>query len=180
MNIEGLHPILVHFPIALLSLYAILECLRFKKLLAWQPFFYIKAFLVIVGGLAGIAAYSTGPEGMAVNGWSGYASMVGSNGRPFVDQIVNMHSNFASLTLGIFSVIAVSYLVVWIQKIRPIQHSAWSVILKIANFIQKPAVIILLALLGLLAVTITGALGGSIVYGPNVDPVVSYAYHLFF
>jgi hypothetical protein len=32
----------------------------------------------------------------------------------------------------------------------------------------------------MILVTIVGALGGALVYGPEVDPVVSVVYHLFF
>ena len=179
-TIESLHPILVHFPIALLVIYAILECVRFKKITEWHSFFFIKAFLAIFGFLAAIAAFSTGPEGSAIHGWSGYTGMTGSNGRPILRQIVDMHSNFATLTVIIFGIIAASYLVVWIQREYPINHKIWNYVLQIARFIQKPTVIIILAIIGLVAVTIAGSLGGSIVYGPDVDPVVSFIYHLLF
>ena len=39
---------------------------------------------------------------------------------------------------------------------------------------------LLIALVGIVVITITGALGGAIVYGPEVDPIVSVIYHLFF
>ena len=55
----NLHPIFVHFPIALFTLYALLECARFKKLQEQTYYFYLKAFLVITGGLASSAAYIT-------------------------------------------------------------------------------------------------------------------------
>lgn len=38
----------------------------------------------------------------------------------------------------------------------------------------------MLALLGIIAVTITGALGGAISHGANTDPVVQMIYNLFF
>ena len=178
--IESLHPILVHFPIALLTVYAILECVRFKKILEHHSIFYVKAFLTVVGFFAAIAAFSTGPEGSAVNSWSGYAGMTGSNGRPIVHQIVDMHSNFATLTLIVFGIIAFSYLVVWIQRHYAPHYKIWDFFVSVACFIQKPSINIILAILGLVLVTVTGSLGGSIVYGPNVDPIVSFVYHLFF
>lgn len=38
---------------------------------------------------------------------------------------------------------------------------------------------IVLALLGLGALMITGALGGAITYGPDADPIVSIVYKIF-
>jgi uncharacterized membrane protein len=177
---ESLHPILVHFPIALLSVYAILECIRFRKILAWPSYFYIKAFLAIVGFFAAIAAYMAGPGGSEVHSWSGYVGMTGSNGRSIVRQITNEHSNFATIVLIVFGIIAVAYLIIWIQRQYEIKQTAWNYLVVVADFIQRPFIIITLAIIGLLAVTVTGALGGAIVYGPNVDPVVSFVYNLFF
>ena len=188
-NYESLHPILVHFPIALLSVYVILECLRFKKILKSSSLHAIKFFLVVVGFLAGIAAYAAGPDGQSIHAWSGYANI----SSPTVRQIVSMHSNFASWSLVVFGIIAFSYIVLWIRDVTisnpkfaagSISNSwfmpVWRFIISIGEFIQKPFVIILLAIIGLIFVTITGALGGSIVYGPNIDPVVSFVFHLFF
>lgn len=177
---EGLHPILVHFPIALLSLYAILELVRFNKLTQWPSYFYIKAFLAIVGFAAAILAFMAGPDGPDIHSWSGYAGMVSSNGQPLVRQIVDMHSNFAAVTLIIFGIIAVSYLVSWIERQYHFGHKAWKTLVRIVDFIHKPAPIIILALFGLFTITVTGALGGSIVYGPDIDPAVSFIYHWFF
>jgi len=179
-SIESLHSILVHFPIALLTVYAVFECLRFKKILAWPSTFFIKAFLAIVGFFAAIAAYIAGPDGSEIHAWSGFAGMTGTNGRPVVRQIVDMHSNFATITLIVFGIIAVSYLIVWIQRYYNFNQKIWNFFVALARFFQRPFVAIFLAIVGLVAVTITGALGGSIAYGPDIDPVVSGIYHLFF
>jgi len=48
---------------------------------------------------------------------------------------------------------------------------------KAADICQKiinSGLIIPLALFGLAAIAITGALGGAIVYGPNIDPFVAF------
>jgi hypothetical protein len=58
-------------------------------------------------------------------------------------------------------------------------QSVWQVLKKLSTGIGYPAVLVLLALAGLCAVTITGGLGGSMVYGPNADPVVTLIYKLF-
>ena len=40
--------------------------------------------------------------------------------------------------------------------------------------------VILLALVGLVCITITGGLGGTMVYGPNADPFFGVIYKLMF
>jgi uncharacterized membrane protein len=138
-----LHPIFVHFPIALLTMYAVLELIRFKKVLAKPYWFFVKAMFVIFGALGAAAAYMTGPDALA-------RSPLGRE-----------HSNFATLTLILFAIIGCAYLLEWK---RPNKYS---------KFILRPYIIIPLALIGLAAVTITGALGGALVYGTNFDPLMA-------
>ncbi len=38
--------------------------------------------------------------------------------------------------------------------------------------------VIVLAIAGLVLMTVVGALGASLVYGPEIDPAVSFIYHL--
>jgi uncharacterized membrane protein len=162
MNIESLHPILVHFPIALLSIYAILECIRFKK-------FEIKAFLVILGSVASLAALASGPEGSAARAWTGFSPSQAFN-------LVETHSTCAGITTIVFAVLALSYIIMLLGK----KYSVPAFILKIGSFVQKTWVAVPLASIGLIAVLLTGGLGGAIVYGPDIDPFVSVIYHLFF
>ena len=150
----NLHPILVHFPIAFLSLYAVLEFIRFRKILALPYWFYIKALLVIVGAL------STIPTILA-----GIAIKSGFSGDPVSVRIISFHEPFAITTSIIFGILAVGYLIAWIKGK--------------SNFILTPAVSVILSILGLVAITVTGALGASIVYGPNLDPAVHFIYNLF-
>lgn len=139
----NLHPILVHFPIALLTIYALLECVRSKRAMEIMHAFHVKGTLVIIGALGAAAAYATGPEKMA-------RSLVGQ-----------MHQKFATATLIIFSIIALAYLWEWFW---PSKHS---------NFMMRPYIIIPLAIIGLVAVTITGGLGGALVYGTHFDPFLA-------
>lgn len=56
----------------------------------------------------------------------------------------------------------------------------WIAIKKHTGYVLRSPFLPFLALIGLIAITMTGALGGAIVYGPNVDPVVKFVYSLFF
>ncbi|MFA4887422.1 MAG: hypothetical protein WC595_04365, partial [Candidatus Nanoarchaeia archaeon] len=49
---------------------------------------------------------------------------------------------------------------------------------KLFPLIDKKALGIILSLIGLMLITITGALGGSIVYGTDTDPVVKLIYKI--
>ena len=167
----NLHPILVHFPIALFTLYALLECARFKKLQEQAYYFYLKAFLVITGSLASSAAYITGD--MQKDQLPADAAI-----RP----IVEFHSTWALATITIFAVIALAYLIAWLNRqnvFTSIQNQTFRRITSAAHAFTQGWIIVPLALAGLISVTITGALGGSIVYGPNIDPVASFIYRLF-
>ncbi len=170
----NIHPVFVHFPIALLTVYAIAELIRFKKLTQVSYFFYVKAILVISGTLSAFLALNTG---------EGAENLVDHSLRPLIE----MHATFASASTWIFGIISALYLISWISKSelnQKIQTSSignyWNKVVTLVNQILNSSFMILLALLGLMVITITGALGGAIVYGPNVDPIVNFIYHLFF
>ncbi|MDB5266550.1 MAG: hypothetical protein JWN89_365 [Parcubacteria group bacterium] len=143
-----LHPIIVHFPVALLTLYAVLELVRFRKVMEQPYWFYIKGALAIFGSLGSLAAYATGPDAHPA------------------PRILQMHSNFATATLLVFAVIAFSYLFQWF---KPNRYSA---------FVHRSYIIIPLALIGLVCVTITGGLGGAMVYGTHFDPFMAPIFKL--
>lgn len=139
-----LHPIIVHFPVALLTVYALLECVRHKRAMEIMHAFHVKGMLVIIGALGAAAAYLTGPDQIAG------ASALG-----------RMHGNFATWTLIVSLVIALSYLLEWW---KPNKYSA---------FMHRSYVIIPLALILLALVVITGGLGGALVYGTHFDPFMA-------
>ena len=171
----NIHPILVHFPIALLTIYAIMECLRFKKLNETSYFFNIKAAFVIIGSLTALITFSSGDA-------AEHAVRTASN-----RALIEMHSNFAGISTAIFAVIAIVYLIEWLKETKWKDKVTHSLFKKVWNAADTYAAQILsnpwlpvVAFLGLVAITITGALGGAITYGPSIDPIVSFVYHLFF
>jgi len=176
----NIHPIFVHFPIALLTIYAVLEILRFKKLTQNAVWFGIKAFLAIVGALASIVAFSTGDTAVSA-----------LRSHPELRQVLRVHESFATWTVTIFCIIGASYLIILIGrwwKTKPsygrftatAAGKAWSFLRHIAEYIQRPAIIVILALAGLFFITVTGTLGGLMVYGKASDPFVGLVAKLFF
>lgn len=176
----NIHPIFVHFPIALLTVYAALELMRNKKLLAKETFFYIKASFVIIGILTTSFALQTGES----------AEHTYDRSSP-IYPLINTHSSWANITSWVFGVIAVIYGILIIEKIFLTENvfaqnfltkirSLLNPFYRIAHMLyENSAIMITLALFGLAAVTITGSLGGAIVYGPDADPVVHAIYSFF-
>ena len=170
----NLHPIFVHFPIALLTIYALLELARFKKLSAWAPLFYIKATFVILGSLGTFAALLSGE---AIEDQFEVGNL---------EALVETHANWAVATSWIFGIISIAYLVAWILRgeafHRIIGHKLiapfWRLLTQLSDILLKKNLVIVLAIIGLLTITITGALGGAIAYGPDIDPAAQFFYNL--
>jgi len=156
-------------------IYGLLELLRFKKLNNLPYWFYIKASMVILGAIFGIIAIFTGEmiEDMFESGPYG--------------NVMRTHSFFANLSTWIFAIIALFYIILWIEKQKIFAKvpdnffkKILDVLLGISHFVINTSFVFIIVLAGLIAITITGALGGAMVYGPDVDLAVSYIYHLFF
>ncbi len=167
---NNIHPLLVHFPVALLSFYAVLEIISFKKVRSIFWIFYVKAVLVIGGFIGGLLASSSG-EAIEHN-------------FPMKENLIEIHSFWAGTTNVIFGIIAVVYLIVWIHKSNIIKllpetvmGKIWRMKVMVAEkILYARSMMLILAMAGIIAVTITGALGASIVYGPEIDPIVKFIY----
>ena len=158
----NIHPIFVHFPIALLTVYALFELLQFSLLLKKTYWWYLKGAFVVLGSVSSVASYMTGD-------WAAEAIDRSSE----VQNLIQVHSGFAFGTVLIFGLISLSYVLLLLKKEGVAQ---WPVT-RLAERLQQPNVIIPLSMIGLILVTVTGALGGAIVYGSEVDPIVSVIYH---
>ena len=111
-------------------------------------------------------------------------------------RLVELHSTFAFVTVLFFCILAFLYLVdAIIRGVFPTSVNLkitaliaeyrlvgwfWNVVLMIKDFVMDYGLLWLFALIGLALVTITGALGGAVAFGPNVDPMVKFIYGLFF
>lgn len=163
----NIHPLFVHFPIALLTLYALAEIFSVKKLKDQMWWWNLKAVLLGVGVLGGFSALQTGEMAEELRERS---------------QLIEVHSTYATITVWIFGVIALMYIIAGIRKYLGsyVQEGTARQIFSFFSRIERIVVygIPVLAFVGLITLTITGALGGVVVYGPDVDPVVSFIYSI--
>jgi len=163
-----LHPLTVHFPIALLSLYSAMELARLPVLMR-QPFWFpLKAVLLIVGVVGAFVSLGTGEEAAE--------AAMGNLDR----QVLELHENFATVATWVYTVLTVGYVLMWLDrstsKVRSLPAGLFLV--RLAGWIAASPLSMAFALAGLLLMTVVGALGASMVYGPEIDPAVSVIYHL--
>ena len=159
----NIHPAIVHFPIALLTLYCLCELVCFGFVKRHQFWFYIKAFMVIVGTLGTYVALMSGETAKHLN-------LFGQS-----RQNINAHANIAVLTTIVFSGIAFFYVLLWLEKTGTISLKKFDAYRRVFNILA-----IVFAITGIALITITGALGGALAYGPDNDPVASFFAHIFF
>lgn len=165
----NIHPILVHFPIAFLTIYSLCEIFTVGNLKNSQTWWKIKAFLLVVGFLGTVAAITTGE--MAEESIKSSSS---------IHNLVETHASFAVATEWLFGVLAFSYVAKFFADKNTIPFMDTNLVKFVIFAIKKILFLsVPLALVGLVLVTITGSLGGAIVYGPDVDPIVSFIYKIF-
>ena len=89
-----IHPLVVHYPIAFLTTYAIFELVRIRKILELPYWFYIKATLVGVGEVSAIVILITAMT---------------SNALTDGNRLVEMYKLFMLAVVIVFGIIALSY-----------------------------------------------------------------------
>ena len=145
----------VHFPVALLVVYTLCEIVRFKKITDFTWWTPLKIFLLALGVLSSYATFLTG--------------LIAEDAIPIhsvMSQVAWIHKLSAFTTVGLATVLLGIYLLA-LKKIN------------FAEKIAKSWVMALGAIILLLAVFVTGALGASLVYGQNTDPLVHFVYGIF-
>lgn len=156
----NIHPILVHFPIALLLIYSGIKILPWAKWfprVAWKS---TEVILLCLGVLSAFVAASTGETAERLI-------------RPD-HQLVEMHSLFASISIFLYGALLLGEVLSFLtpEIIGKIKLEKINPLLK---FIQKVLTHSLfskiLAFLGILAISVTGLLGGVMVYGLSADPL---------
>lgn len=153
-----LHPLIVHFPIALLILGAVIEIVNvvMKK----ESLNKFGTLLIILGVISGFATLATGDgaEHFAENKWG-----------DSVEGKIGPHEKFADISMFLFSALAIIKIL--------FRHNIfkWS-------FLQSKALrgglatvlIVLLSIAGAASIAETGHLGGKIVYDNNSNTSVTH------
>lgn len=164
----NLHPIFVHFPIAFLLLYSVIKIIPFRKLFPKVSWKQTELLLLVVGILGAYLAAYTGEIA---------EKLVGPN-----KQLVNMHSNFASISIWTYSAILVGELLYFILPIISVKYNIqdkrervlgklFKFLERVKNALTDNAVQTMLSIVGFVAISITGLLGGVMVYGLSADPI---------
>lgn len=169
-----LHPLFVHFPIALLTVYSFFEVLRtWEKNPHWIT---VRAVLVVSGVLGAFISLSTGEVAEHLY-----------QGTPELHQILEVHGFMGGATTWIYAILAACYIILWMETHTtllgtPPKAIAKPVVVarKIANTILQSWIAPALAVLGFIALSLTGALGAMLVYGPDFDPITKIVYQLLF
>jgi uncharacterized membrane protein len=147
----NIHPAFVHFPIALLCIYALMELLRFSFVTRYTWWQSVKQAMLFIGV---VSAYATIITGTIAKGDSTVATVLA-------------HQKFAWITTLTFTLLAVVH-------VFALQGKSWAQEF-IASFFTP-----ILAFCGLVGLFVVGSLGASMVYGPNVDPIVHFFYSILF
>lgn len=156
----NIHPIFVHFPIALLCVYSLIKILPLKRWvpsIAWKDVERIFLLLGVLGAFLGLATGETAEQLTRPN-----------------HQLVEMHSTFASLSTWLYGLLLAGEIldigIPWIST--KVQFPKFFALLTpIKNILMNPFVAITMAIVGLIAISITGMLGGIITYGVAADPI---------
>jgi len=158
----NIHPLIVHFPIALLVMYALFELLPLER---WYPraaWADIKAILVCFGGVGLLAALLTGQVAESLPLGRSAAS------------ILHLHKFFAESSTAIFGIIALGYLMRWAASKHGFTFGT-----SFSKFMQRRWVAVLFAFVGLIVLSLTGTFGAMIVYGPDGDFVTQIVAIIF-
>ncbi len=165
----NIHPIFVHFPIALLCLYSIIKILPLKKWLpkiAWADVGFV---VLLVGVLGAFSALLTGEVAEDIVRTS--------------HKLVELHSSFAVGATWLYGALLVGELSRIILSLQIIEKPALVNVKKGLTILKKIFYADLfakvLSVLALLAITMTGLLGGAIVYGTTADPFTGIVLKMF-
>ncbi|PIR57917.1 MAG: hypothetical protein COU71_01485, partial [Parcubacteria group bacterium CG10_big_fil_rev_8_21_14_0_10_38_31] len=144
---------------------------RFNLKIDWKQ---VKVVLLSVGVLFAFVTLYTGEmaEKLLTN--------------PHKLEIVEVHAGFAEVATLIFGILAVLYLVGWVDEIygsvkRPhLLAVIWQILERLEKMVIDTKLRYLFVFIGFISIIVTGALGSAISHGPNADPFVSIIYNLFF
>ncbi len=163
----NIHPLFVHFPIAFLVVYSVIKFLPVEKWItsiSWRP---IQRLLLVVGVLGAFVSNTTGE--MAEH-------LVKAD-----HDLVEMHAFFAGASTWIYGILLMGEILFLLNRYfvtKNIQTPINKILISIEKIINQNILSKTLALFGLIAISITGLLGGVIVYGVSADPIAPFVLRL--
>lgn len=155
----NIHPLFVHFPIALLFVYSIIKIFPLQKWLpsiAWRD---IEKILLTVGILGAFAALSTGETAEHIF-------------KPD-HALVEAHATFANIATWIYAALLVGILIGMARLhtfFAKLPKWLQTFLIALEKILTNKTCSAILALLGLVDIAVTGLLGGVMVYGADADP----------
>jgi uncharacterized membrane protein len=156
----NIHPLVVHFPIALLVVYSVITLLPLRRWLPQIAWKQITTTLLLIGVVSAFAASSTGEVAEHLV-------------RPDRD-LVEMHAFFAGASTWIYGLLLLGELLALFGA-RVATYIGQPIVTRALRFaeriLQHRVINTMLVLLGLVAITLTGLLGGVMVYGTTADPL---------
>ncbi len=159
----NIHPLFVHFPIAFLLFYSAIRILPLERWLSNINWKSTRLVLLVCGVAGAIFSNLTGEIAEHI-------------ARPNHD-IVETHAFFALTSSWIYGILLVGELISVIKSyVRKVISIDW--LMKVLDFVDRilnnKYIAILLSLAGVLAISVTGLLGGVMVYGVSADPLAPF------
>ncbi len=167
----NLHPIIVHFPIACLVLYSLIEIGSIFSPRVKKNLENTKYFLLLVWVIGTFTALQSGEVAQEAFGKS---------------DLIHTHEEFWEKSHMLYVIIGCFYLAkliinkrifiqYWTKRER--SHLSWFI-----SFVDSKVshyIITLVSIVGIILLSITGALWWAISHGPDTDPIVKIVYDTF-
>ncbi len=144
-TLSKLHPLVVHFPVALFSVYVLFEVINL--FLQDEKFHKWINLVLLIGVLGGIAAVLTGNQA-AASLQQNYQNIASE-----IIESVEEHESYATITLWFFAVLLAARFYLTTKK-------KFNKLLKVT--------FVILALIGMFLIYETGEHGGELVYGLGI------------
>lgn len=158
----NLHPLIVHFPVALLTLFVMMEVLMQFAFQKNPTAHIIKKLLLYVGTFFIFFSLATGEDAVFVTDFADGPSTLG------------LHEEFAEMCRNIFILISIIYLAGEPLLLKTQKFISLKLLQKLAalsTLLQKYRITLILALIGFVVLSAVGALGGAITRGVDNDPL---------
>lgn len=166
--VYNIHPIFVHFPIAFFLLYSLLKIVPFDKLVknvAWRQ---IQRVVLLAGFLGAMVSNATGELAEHIARAS--------------HKTVEVHATFAALSMWMYGLLLAGEALVIINQFLAKKNITLSFVNGILKTFEKiltqKTFSWILALVGVVAIFVTGVIGGAMVYGMSADPLAPIIFKL--